>query len=155
MIRAYTYILAMGAEGLKEASQKAVLNANYMMSRLKEYYKLPIDDVCKHEFILAGLKEEAGDVITLDIAKMLLDYGYHPPTVYFPLIVHEAMMIEPTETESRETLDEFIETLIKIAAEAKENPELLKEAPHNTPVRRIDEVLAARSPVLKWRRVEE
>lgn len=154
MIRAYTYILAMGAEGLKEASQKAVLNANYMMSRLKEYYKLPIDDVCKHEFILAGLKEEAGDVITLDIAKRLLDYGYHPPTVYFPLIVHEAMMIEPTETESRETLDEFIETLIKIAAEAKENPELLKEAPHNTPVRRIDEVLAARSPVLKWKKLE-
>ena len=124
-----------------------------MMRRLKDI-KIAIHDVCKHEFILAGLKEEAGDVITMDIAKRLLDYGYHPPTVYFPLIVHEAMMIEPTETESRETLDEFIETLIKIAAEAKENPELLKEAPHNTPVRRIDEVLAARSPVLKWKKLE-
>ena len=155
MLRAYTYILAMGAEGLKDASQKAVLNANYMMSRLKEYYKLPIDDVCKHEFVLAGLKEEASDVITLDIAKRLLDYGYHPPTIYFPLIVHEAMMIEPTETESRETLDEFIDALIKIAEEAKANPQLLKEAPHNTPVRRIDEVLAARSPVLKWKKSEE
>jgi glycine dehydrogenase subunit 2 len=152
IIRAYTYILAMGAEGLKEVSEKAVLNANYMMTRLKDHYQLPIDDVCKHEFVLAGLKGDTADVITLDIAKRLLDYGYHPPTVYFPLIVHEAMMIEPTETESRETLDEFIDALIKIAKEARENPEILKEAPHHTPVRRIDEALAARNPILKWQK---
>lgn len=152
MIRAYTYILAMGAAGLREASQKAVLNANYMMIRLKDHYKLPIQEVCMHEFVLGGLKEETNGVITLDIAKRLLDYGYHPPTIYFPLIVHEAMMIEPTETESRETLDEFIEALIKIAKEAKDDPNMLKEAPHNTPVRRIDEALAARSPILKWQK---
>ncbi len=152
MIKAYTYILSMGAEGLKEASQKAVLNANYMMNKLKEQYKLPIDTICMHEFVLGGLSNGTGDVTTLDIAKRLLDYGYHPPTVYFPLIVEEAMMIEPTETESRETLDEFIEALIQIAEEAKVNPEILKEAPHNTPARRIDEVLAARKPVLKWQR---
>lgn len=152
MIRAYTYILAMGAAGLREASQKAVLNANYMMIRLKDHYKLPIEEVCMHEFVLGGLKEETNGVITLDIAKRLLDYGYHPPTIYFPLIVHEAMMIEPTETESRETLDEFIEALIKIAKEAKDDPNMLKEAPHNTPVRRIDEALAARSPILKWQK---
>ena len=152
MIRAYTYILAMGAAGLREASQKAVLNANYMMIRLKDHYKLPIEEVCMHEFVLGGLEEETNGVITLDIAKRLLDYGYHPPTIYFPLIVHEAMMIEPTETESRETLDEFIEALIKIAKEAKDDPNMLKEAPHNTPVRRIDEALAARSPILKWQK---
>ena len=152
MIRAYTYILAMGAAGLREASQKAVLNANYMMIRLKDHYKLPIEEVCMHEFVLGGLKEETNGVITLDIAKRLLDYGYHPPTIYFPLIVHEAMMIEPTETESRETLDEFIEALIKIAKEAKDDPNMLKEAPHNTAVRRIDEALAARSPILKWQK---
>lgn len=152
MMKAYTYILAMGAKGLKDASEMAVLNANYMMEKLKEYYKLPIDVVCKHEFVLGGLKDDENGVTTLDVAKRLLDYGYHPPTVYFPLIVHEAMMIEPTETESRETLDEFIEALIKIAEEAKTDPEMLKEAPHNTPVRRIDEVLAARSPVLRWKK---
>lgn len=152
MIKAYTYILAMGAEGLRDASEMAVLNANYMMEKLKEYYKLPVEVVCKHEFVLGGLKDDANGVTTLDVAKRLLDYGYHPPTVYFPLIVHEAMMIEPTETESRETLDEFIEALIKIAEEAKTNPQMLKEAPHNTPVRRIDEVLAARSPILRWKK---
>lgn len=155
MIKAYTYILAMGAQGLKDASQQAVLNANYMMAKLKDYYKLAIDEVCKHEFVLGGLKDDKSGVITLDIAKRLLDYGYHPPTVYFPLIVHEAMMIEPTETESRETLDEFIDALIRIAKEAEEDPEMLKTAPHNTPVRRIDEVLAARNPVLKWRKEAE
>jgi len=155
MIKAYTYILAMGAQGLKDASQQAVLNANYMMAKLRDYYKLAIDEVCKHEFVLGGLKDDKSGVITLDIAKRLLDYGYHPPTVYFPLIVHEAMMIEPTETESRETLDEFIDALIRIAKEAEEDPEMLKTAPHNTPVRRIDEVLAARNPVLKWRKEAE
>ncbi|GAB1476402.1 aminomethyl-transferring glycine dehydrogenase subunit GcvPB [Bacillota bacterium] len=155
MIRAYTYILAMGAEGLKEASQKAVLNANYMMAKLKDHYKVAIEEVCKHECVFGGLKNETTGVTTLDIAKRLLDYGYHPPTIYFPLIVHEAMMIEPTETESRETLDEFIDALILIAKEAEEDPEMLKTAPHNTPVRRIDEALAARNPVLKWSKGQE
>ncbi len=152
MVRAYAYILTMGAEGLKEVSEKAVLNANYMASKLKEHYNLPIDQVCKHEFVLGGLKNEDIDISTLDVAKRLLDYGYHPPTVYFPLIVHEAIMVEPTETESLETLDSFIEAMIKIAEEAKTNPEILKQAPHNTPVRRIDEVKAARNLVLKWKR---
>lgn len=150
MIRAYAYILAMGAEGLKKASQTAVLNANYMMNKLKEYYNLPIEQICKHEFVLGGLKDNVNDIATLDVAKRLLDYGYHPPTVYFPLIIDNAIMIEPTETESIETLDVFIEAMIKIAKEAKENPEKLKEAPYNTPVRRIDEVRAARNLILKW-----
>ena len=107
-----------------------------------------------HEFVLAGLKNNPNEITTLDIAKRLLDYGYHPPTIYFPLIVNEAMMIEPTETESIETMDEFIKNLEKIAKEAVESPELLKEAPHNTPVRRIDEALAARNPVLKWEKAD-
>lgn len=149
-VKAYAYILSMGAEGLKKVSQKAVLNANYIMSKLKEHYYLPIDQICKHEFVLGGLKDNENHVSTLDVAKRLLDYGYHPPTVYFPLIVSEAIMIEPTETESIETLDRFIETMIKIAQEAKDNPEILKTAPHNTPVRRIDEAKAARNLILKW-----
>mgnify|MGYP000055683482 FL=1 len=150
LVRAYTYILAMGAEGLKEASETAVLNANYMMNKLKDYYYLPLDQTCKHEFVLGGLKEDNLEVTTLDIAKRLLDYGYHPPTVYFPLIVDQAIMVEPTETESVETLDGFIETMIKIAEEAEKDPKLLKEAPHNTPVRRIDEAKAAKDLILKW-----
>ncbi|WP_432403038.1 aminomethyl-transferring glycine dehydrogenase subunit GcvPB [Wukongibacter sp. M2B1] len=150
MIRAYSYILAMGVEGLKEASEIAVLNANYMMNKLKEHYYLPIDQVCKHEFVLGGLSSTNLEVSTLDIAKRLLDYGYHPPTIYFPLIVSEAIMVEPTETESLETIDGFIDTMIKIAEEAKEDPSLLKNAPHNTPVRRIDEARAARKLILKW-----
>ena len=151
MVRAYAYILTMGAEGLREVSEKAVLNANYMMSRLKEVYHLPIDQVCKHEFVLGGLSQDTG-VTTLDIAKRLLDYGYHPPTIYFPLIVNEALMIEPTETESIETLDRFIDAMLSIAKEAQNNPELLKAAPHTTKVRRIDEAKAARNLVLKWSR---
>lgn len=149
-VKAYAYILSMGPEGLKEVSQKAVLNANYIMSKLKKHYYLPIDQVCKHEFVLGGLLDNHNHVSTLDVAKRLLDYGYHPPTVYFPLIVSDAIMIEPTETESVETLDGFISTMIKIAEEAKENPDMLKTAPHDTPVRRIDEVKAARSLILKW-----
>jgi glycine dehydrogenase subunit 2 len=152
MVRAYSYILAMGAAGIKEVSEKAVLNANYMMARLKDYYYLPIDEVCKHEFVLAGIKGDPEGISTLDIAKRLLDYGFHPPTIYFPLIIHEAMMMEPTETESIESIDEFIDALIKIAEEAKSDPNLLHEAPHNTPVRRIDEVLAARNPILRWQK---
>ncbi len=150
MVRAYTYVLTMGAEGLKKASEMAVLNANYIKARLKDYYYLPIDEVCKHEFVLGGLGKAISEVTTLDIAKRLLDYGYHPPTIYFPLIVDSAIMIEPTETESKETMDKFIDAMITIAGEAKENPELLKTAPHDTPVRRLDEVKAARTPVLKW-----
>jgi glycine dehydrogenase subunit 2 len=149
-VRAYTYILTMGKEGLKYASEMAVLNANYLKEKLKKHYYLPIDEVCKHEFVLGGLTNEISEVSTLDVAKRLLDYGYHPPTIYFPLIVDSAIMIEPTETESLETLDGFADVMIKISEEAKTNPELLKEAPHNTRVRRLDEVKAARTPVLKW-----
>ncbi|MDP9750953.1 glycine dehydrogenase subunit 2 [Thermoanaerobacter thermohydrosulfuricus] len=149
LVKAYSYILTMGAEGLKRASEMAVLNANYLKEKLKNHYKVAVDKVCMHEFVLAGLLEKVNDIRTLDVAKRLIDYGFHPPTIYFPLIVEEAIMIEPTETENKETLDAFIEAMIKIAEEAKENPQLLKEAPHNTPVRRVDEVLAARNPVLK------
>ena len=150
LVRAYCYILSMGAEGLKKASEIAVLNANYMKSKLKDYYYLPFDRVCKHEFVLGGLKQGLDKVSTLDIAKRILDYGYHPPTIYFPTIVDNAIMIEPTETESLETMDAFIEVMIAISKEAKEDPELLKNAPYTTPVRRLDEVLAARNPVLKY-----
>lgn len=152
MVKGYAYILSMGAEGIKRASQMAVLNANYIKEKLKPYYYLPIDKVCKHEFVLGGLEKENHDVSTLDVAKRLLDYGYHPPTIYFPLIVDNAIMIEPTETESRETLDGFIDAMIKISKEAKEDPESLHTAPHSTIVRRLDEVKAARTPVLKWTR---
>lgn len=150
MLKAYSYIKTMGADGLKKASEIAVLNANYMKEKLKKHYYLPIDDVCKHEFVLGGLGKDVHDVSTLDVAKRLLDYGYHPPTIYFPLIVDSAIMVEPTETESLETLDGFIDAMIRIAEEAKENPSLLKDAPHNTPVKRLDEVGAARNPKLKW-----
>ncbi|QUH19454.1 aminomethyl-transferring glycine dehydrogenase subunit GcvPB [Alkaliphilus sp. B6464] len=153
LVRAYTYILSYGP-GLKEVSEKAVLNANYMMHKLKEKYYLPIEQVYKHEFVLGGLNEDILGISTLDIAKRLLDYGYHPPTIYFPLIVNEAIMIEPTETESVETLDRFIDAMNKIADEAKENPELLKNAPHNTHVRRIDEAKAARNLIVKWEKSE-
>ncbi len=148
LLRAYTYILTMGATGLREASETAVLNANYLQSQLKKEYKLPIDQVCKHEFVLSGIKDS--DVHTLDIAKRLLDYGVHPPTVYFPLIIDEAIMVEPTDTETLETLDNFIEIMNKIKEEAKENPKILEEAPITTPVRRLDEVQAARKPKVKW-----
>jgi glycine cleavage system P protein (glycine dehydrogenase) subunit 2 len=150
LVRAYTYILTMGSDGLKRASTIAVLNANYMAQKLKEHYNLPIDTIYKHEFVLGGLKDKLSEVTTLDIAKRLLDLGYHPPTVYFPLIINEAMMIEPTETESKETLDEFIDAMIQIAKEAKEDPQMLKEAPHDTVVSRPDETQAARHPVLKY-----
>ena len=150
LVRAYTYILSMGGNGLKEASESAVLNANYLKERLKDSYKLPIDTPCKHEVVFAGLKDKSTGVSTLEVAKRLIDYGFHPPTVYFPLIVDSALMMEPTETESKETMDAFIEAMEAIAKEAKENPEIFKTAPHNSPVRRIDEVRAARNPVLKW-----
>ena len=151
-IKAYSYILTMGRKGLREASEMAVLNANYLMARLKEYYYLPIDQVCKHEFVLSGLKEKSLEVSTLDIAKRILDYGYHPPTIYFPLIIDSAMMIEPTETESLETLDEFVDVMIKIAQEAKEDPQLLKNAPYDTVIRRVDEVKAAKELITRYQR---
>lgn len=148
-VKTYSYILTMGADGLKRASEVAVLNSNYMANKLKEYYNLPKGKVFKHEFVLSGIKNNL-TVTTLDIAKRLLDFGFHPPTVYFPLIINQAMMIEPTETESKETLDNFIDALIKISKEAKENPSLLKDAPHSTVVRRPDETRAARNPILRY-----
>lgn len=151
LVRAYTYILTLGADGLKEVSNMAVLNANYIQSMLEDDYNRVAKGVCMHECLFAGLKDDAnGELRTLDVAKRLMDKGFHPPTVYFPLIVHEALMIEPTESETKETLDEFINAMKEIAKEAKENPELLKEAPHTTVVRRPDETLAARKPVLKY-----
>ncbi len=148
MVRAFTYIAMHGPDGLRKIAEYAVLNANYLLALLKDTYYLPYDRVCMHEFVLEGRWADAPDIHALDIAKRLMDYKFHPPTNYFPLIVHEALMIEPTETESKETLDFFAETLIKIAAEAHTTPELLKEAPHNTPVGRLDEVKAAKELVL-------
>ena len=148
MVRAFTYIAMHGPDGLRKIAEHAVLNANYLLALLKDTYYLPYDRVCMHEFVLEGRWADAPDIHALDIAKRLMDYKFHPPTNYFPLIVHEALMIEPTETESKETLDLFAETLIKIAAEAHTTPELLKEAPHNTPVGRVDEVKAAKELVL-------
>ncbi len=152
LVRAYTYIKTMGAEGLTRASEVAVLNANYLMASLKDHYYLPIDRVCKHEFVLGGISKDLATVSTLDIAKRLLDYRLHPPTVYFPLIIKEAIMIEPTETESLQTLDHFVEVMLKIKQEAAENPELLRTAPHDTAVGRIDEVKAAKDMILKWQK---
>lgn len=150
LVRAYTYILTLGGEGLKRVSELAVLNANYMMRKLEPYYDLPINQICKHEFVLSGRRQKKQGVRTLDIAKRLLDFGYHPPTIYFPLIVEECLMIEPTETESKETLDRFIDVMIQIAKEAEENPTVVQEAPHNTIVGRLDEVTAARKPILRY-----
>ena len=152
LVKAYTYIRTLGAEGLREVAEYAVLNANYLQARLKDVYPIPHSDrVCMHEFVAQGKIEGAPDVHALDIAKRLMDLGHaHPPTIYFPLIVPEALMIEPTETESKETLDQFVADMLQIAEEARENPALLHEAPHNTPVGRLDEVRAARQPVLRW-----
>ncbi|MFK9093266.1 aminomethyl-transferring glycine dehydrogenase subunit GcvPB [Bacillus salipaludis] len=151
-VRAYTYIRSMGPDGLKAVTEYAVLNANYMMRRLAEHYDLPFDKHCKHEFVLSGKRQKKLGVRTLDIAKRLLDFGYHPPTIYFPLNVEECIMIEPTETESKETLDSFVDIMIQIAKEAEENPEVVQEAPHTTVVGRLDETMAARKPVLKYQR---
>ncbi|ESU30522.1 glycine dehydrogenase subunit 2 [Bacillus sp. 17376] len=153
-VRAYTYIRTMGPDGLKAVTEYAVLNANYMMRRLAEYYDLPFNRHCKHEFVLSGKRQKKLGVRTLDIAKRLLDFGYHPPTIYFPLNVEEAIMIEPTETESKETLDAFIDAMIQIAKEAEENPEIVQEAPHSTVIGRLDETTAARKPVLRFQKAE-
>jgi glycine dehydrogenase subunit 2 len=148
-VRALTYILMMGEVGLREVTYNAVLNANYLKARLEQVYPVKYGRTCMHEFVAMG--DIAEGVHTMDVAKRLIDYGFHPPTVYFPLIVHEALMIEPTETESKETLDRFVEALLKIAEEGRENPDLLHNAPHSTPVGRLDEVGAARKPVLCYR----
>ena len=150
MVRAYAYILALGAAGLRQVSETAVINANYIMSQLKDVYNIPYNTLCKHECILSDESQNEYGVTTLDIAKRLMDYGFHPPTVYFPLIVHGALMIEPTETESKETLDEFIHAMREIAREAKEEAELLKAAPNQAKVRRLDETTAARKPILRY-----
>jgi glycine dehydrogenase subunit 2 len=150
MCKAYAYVRSLGAAGLKEVSEDAVLNANYLKEKLKAYYHLPYDRTCMHEVVFSGRRQKAKGVHTVDIAKRLLDYGLHPPTVYFPLIVDEALMIEPTETESKQTLDAFIEAMKEIARDAEENPEALHSAPHNTPVKRLDDVRAARNPDLRW-----
>ncbi|MFC0470980.1 aminomethyl-transferring glycine dehydrogenase subunit GcvPB [Halalkalibacter kiskunsagensis] len=149
-VRAYTYIRTMGPDGLRKVSEYAVLNANYMMRRLEPHFDLPYTQHCKHEFVISGRRQKKLGVRTLDIAKRLLDFGYHPPTIYFPLNVEECMMIEPTETESKETLDEFIDAMIQIAREAEENPEIVQEAPHTTVISRLDETTAARKPILKY-----
>ena len=152
LVRAYTYIRMLGPDGLRRVAEHAVLNANYLMSRVKDTYRVPYDRICMHEFVLAGPPEDvqAAGVHTMDVAKRLMDFGFHPPTVYFPLIVPEALMIEPTETESNETLDEFAEALLSIAEEARTAPDLLHDAPHNAPVRRLDEVRAAKELILRW-----
>ena len=161
IVRAYAYLLSLGRENIPMAGKLSVLNANYIKESLRSHYNLPIDTVCKHEFVFDGLREEYGGdhhdsahVTTLDVAKRLLDYGFHAPTIYFPLLFHEAMMIEPTETESKETLDAFIGVMKRIAEEAKADPQLLKTAPHDTPVRRMDDVKAVKEPKFTYRKLE-
>lgn len=151
LVRAYTYILMMGRTGLRKVSEDAVLNANYLKEKLKKTYKLPYDQICMHEFVLSGDNQKELGVNTMGIAKRLIDCGMHPPTVYFPLIVHEAIMIEPTETEDKETMDHFVEIMLKVAKEIEEDPELVLEAPLTTPVSKVDETYAARNPNLRWK----
>ena len=151
-MRAYSYIRTLGDQGVAAISEDAVVNANYILSKLKDLYDLPYDRTCMHEVVFSArnLKRDHG-VSALDVAKRLIDYGVHPPTMYFPLVVEEALMIEPTETESKETLDHFIDVMRKIAREASDNPALLHDAPHDTPNTRLDEAGAARRPNLRWR----
>jgi len=153
-MRALTYILTLGRENVKLVGPLATLNANYIKECLKDVYELPIDGLCKHEFVFDGLKDKATGVTTMDVAKRLLDYGYHAPTIYFPLLFHESLMIEPTENESKETIDGFIQVMRQIAEEAKNNPDEVKSAPHNTPIGRVDDVLAAKHPVVTWRQLQ-
>jgi len=150
MMRALAYIVTLGSDNLKWVGPLATLNANYIKESLKDCYELPIEGVCKHEFVFDGLKDKSTGVTTLDVAKRLLDYGYHAPTIYFPLLFHQALMIEPTESESKETLDGFIAVMRKIAQEAAENPELVKTAPHSTPVQRLDDTKAALKQIVTW-----
>lgn len=150
MMRALAYIVTLGSDNLKWVGPLATLNANYIKESLKDCYELPIEGVCKHEFVFDGLKDKSTGVTTLDVAKRLLDYGYHAPTIYFPLLFHQPLMIEPTESESKETLDGFIAVMRKIAQEAAENPELVKTAPHSTPVQRLDDTKAALKQIVTW-----
>ncbi|MCH5318443.1 MAG: aminomethyl-transferring glycine dehydrogenase subunit GcvPB [Paramuribaculum sp.] len=150
-LRALAYILSLGKSGLAHVGPLATLNANYIKQSLRDLYLLPIDRVCKHEFVFDGLKDKSTGVTTLNVAKRLLDYGFHAPTIYFPLLFHESLMIEPTETESKETLDEFIDVMKKIAVEAKENPDSVKSAPHSTPISRPDDTQAALNPVVTFK----
>ena len=150
LMKAYTYILMLGKENVRKVGPYSVLSANYVKESLKDLYRLPVPSLCKHEFVFDGLGDRSTGVTTLDVAKRLLDYGFHAPTIYFPLLFHQSIMIEPTETESRETLDAFIGAMRKIAEEASTDPETLRTAPHSTPVRRPDETLAATHPVLKY-----
>ena len=152
-MRAYAYILSLGREHVKEVGPLATLNANYIKESLKDVYELPIDTTCCHEFVFDGLKDKSTGVTTMDVAKRLLDYGYHAPTIYFPLLFHESLMIEPTENESKETLDGFIAVMRRIAEEAANDPDLVKTAPHDTPIGRVDDVLAAKHPVVTYRQM--
>ncbi len=155
MLKAYAYILSLGRENVKMVGPLATLNANYIKERLRDDYLLPIGGLCKHEVVFDGLVDKSTGVTTMDVAKRLLDYGYHAPTIYFPLLFHESLMIEPTENESKETIDAFIDVMHRIAAEAKSDPELVKTAPHNTPIGRVDDVLAAKNPVTTyWKAIE-
>lgn len=151
MMKAYAYILSLGKENIKNVGPLATLNANYIKESLKDDYLLPIEGVCKHEFVFDGLKDKSTGVTTLNVAKRLLDYGFHAPTIYFPLLFHESMMIEPTETESKETLDEFIEIMHKVAKEARETPQEVIDAPLTTIVRKLDETTAAKNPILNYK----
>ena len=153
MMRAYAYILSLGREQVKLVGPLATLNANYIKESLKDVYALPIDGLCCHEFVFDGLKDKSTGVTTMDVAKRLLDYGYHAPTIYFPLLFHESLMIEPTENESKETLDGFIAVMRKIAEEAKTDPEMVKSAPHTTPIGRVDDVLAAKHPITTYKQM--
>jgi glycine dehydrogenase subunit 2 len=150
LARAYTYIRMHGAEGLRQMSDVAVLNANYLRVMLQDLYDLPYRRTCMHEFVLSGRRQKQLGVKTLDIAKRLIDYGFYPPTVYFPLIVEEAIMIEPTESETLDTLDAFASAMTQIATEAQDNPDLVRGAPYSREVGRLDEVRAARKPILRW-----
>jgi glycine dehydrogenase subunit 2 len=151
LVRAYAYIRTHGAAGLRKVAETAVLNANYLKARLSSVFELPYERTCMHEVVLSGSRQKAQGASTLDMAKRLLDFGYHPPTIYFPLIVKEAMMIEPTETESKETLDEFADALLEIAAEVERDPERVRNAPHETAIARLDEVKAARQAILRYK----
>ena len=155
ILRAYTYILMLGRENVRKVGPLSTLSANYIKESLKDCYHLPIQSVCKHEFVFDGLEDKSTGVTTLDIAKRLLDYGFHAPTIYFPLLFHQSIMIEPTETESKETLDAFIDVMRRIAVEAAENPQTVLDAPHSTPVRRLDETTAARHPILSYKNLIE
>jgi glycine dehydrogenase subunit 2 len=154
MVRAYTYLREMGAAGLRKATELAVLNANYLRVRLGETWHVPYQKTCMHEVVISDRHLKDTGVTTMDVAKRLMDYGFHPPTVYFPLVVKGAMLVEPTETESRQTLDEFVEVMKNISEEAAVDADLVHAAPRVTRLRRLDETQAARKPVLRWRAPE-